>query len=263
MNKKQTIIIILQFLIILILGVLLLKKEFDPDFIKTSENFLRNEIIAKEIIIREMGGLIEEADKDFTDEFDADFDESYLYVPFSHPFMLSRIYERSLSILGLIEDLEKEIAQNRNVDASKITGFSKDNHFYMNESLLSMIELLNNPSYKKHEKQYVLLLIKNYYLQKYILQFDESSIPLAYGQAINYAEQDTVNFGEIYHSQILFNALDAAGNIVVFENGDTVKYGKFEEKALKKGDNHKKGYMKILRRGGWLTYEFDIDYFVK
>lgn len=81
---------------------------------------------------------------------------------------------------------------------------------------------------------------------------------------INYAKRDTVNLGEIYQSQILFNAIDIKGNIIVFENGDTIRYGNFEEKAMKKGHNKKRGYMQISHNnGGTLFYEVNIDYFVK
>ena len=125
-----------------------------------------------------------------------------------------------------------------------------------------MIELLNSSNYDSREKKYILLLIKNHCLQGCISQFD-NSIPLAYGRVVNYAERDTVNLGETYRSQVRFEAIDVAGNIVVFENGDTLKYGNFEEKAIKRGHNHRKGQMEIAGRGRSIIYEVNIDYYVK
>lgn len=263
MNKKCTIIIIVQSIIILILVIIFFKQKHNTDFINITEAFLKGEITSKEVSISEMESLIKKADINFIEEFNVSFNDSYFYVPFSHPWMLSQIYNKILSIIDLTKELEKEIVQNRDIDTEKLIIFSQENHFYIPDRLMSMIKLLNNPNYSPWEKQYILLLIKNYYLQRYISQFDESSIPLAYGQVMNYAESDTVNLGDVYQSQILFNVIDATGNLVVFENGDTIRYGKFEEKATKKGHNHKKGYMEISRRGGSITYEVNIDYYVK
>lgn len=263
MNKKYIIVIILQFVVILILGVILFKQEYNADFIKVSKDFLKEEIKSKQISILKMGNLIEKVDKNFIEKADKNFNSSYQYIPPSHPRMLFRIYHEALSVLNLIEELEKEIEQNKDINVKKIIDFSENNYFYIDEKLMSMIKLLENPNYGKQEKQYILLLIKNYYLQECISLFNDGSIPLAYGRVINYAERDTVNFGEIYQSQILFNAIDATGNIIIFENGDTIRYGKFEEKATKRGHNNKKGYMEISHREGTLIYEVNIDYYVK
>ena len=266
--KKYTIVIIIQSVVILILGIILFMRQnrnidfVNTDFLKVSETFLKEEIRNKEVVdIGKMADFIEKADKDFIEKADKDFN-GYRYIPFSHPRMLFRVYHKTLSVLNLIEELEEEIDKGINVNTKKIIDFSEDNFFHIHEELMSMIKLLNNSHYGSWEKRYVLLLIKNYYLQECISQFDESS-PLAYGRVINYAKRDTVNFGEIYQSQILFNAIDATGNIIIFENGDTIKYGKFEEKATKRGHNHKRGYMEISRRGGTVNYEVNIDYFVK
>lgn len=263
MNKKHIIIIIFLSVVVLILGLILIRQRGNTMLVKESEAFLKNEIENQELRILKMGDFIEKADKNFIEKADKNFNDTYSYIPFSHPRMLYRIYNDALNVLDFTKKIEAEINQDIDIDTRKIIDFAEDNNLYINKSLMSIIKSLNSPNYSSWEKQYVLLLIKNHLLQKCISQFDES-IPLAYGQVINYAERDTVNFGEIYQSQILFNAIDATGNIIVFENGDTLKYGNFEEKAMKRGPNKKRGYMQISHNnGGTIFYEVKIDYFVK
>ena len=270
MNKKHIIIIIFLSVVVLILGLILFIRQnhnldvVNTNFLKVSETFLKDEIESKEVRIKKMGNFMKKADKNYIEKADKNFNGSYRYIPFSHPRVLFRTYNKALNVLDLTKEIEKEINQNIDVDTKKIIDFSEDNNFYINEELMSIIKLLNSPNYGSWEKQYVLLLIKNYYLQECISQFDEGSTPLAYGRVFNYAERDTVNLGEIYRSQILFNTIDAMGNVVIFDNGDTLKYGNFEEKAIKKGHNNRKGYMEIFNgEGGSAIYEVNINYYVK
>jgi len=262
MSKKHIMIIILQSVVIVILGTVLFKQKESTNFFKINEAFLQDEIKWKEIDIRKMGNLMEKVDKDFIEKADKNFNDSYIHDPFSHTRWLFRMYHDALSVLNLTKELEKEIDQNRDIDTKEIIDFLKDNRFYVNDVLTSMIELLNSSNYDSREKKYILLLIKNHFLQKCISRFDKST-PLAYGRVVNYAERDTVNLGETYRSQVRFEAIDVAGNIVVFENGDTLKYGNFEEKAIKRGHNHRKGQMKITGREESVLYDVNIDYYVR
>ena len=266
MSKKHIIVIILQSVVIVILGTVLFKQKESTNFFKINEAFLQDEIKRKEIDILKMGDLIKKADKDFIEKVKVDkncyFNDSYFWDVFSHPLWLSSIYRNALSILDLTKELEKEIEQNIDIDTKGIIDFLKDNYFYDNNRLTLMIELLNNSNYDSREKKYILLLIKNHYLQECISRFD-NSIPLAYGRVVNYAERDTVTFGETYRSQIRYEAIDVAGNIVIFENGDTLKYGNFEEQAIKRGHNHRKGQMEITGKERSVIYEVNIDYYVR
>jgi len=246
MSKKHVIIIIFLSIIILILGITLFTQNRSTNFIKISEDFLKGEIISNEIAIKHLGNLMKKADENnYTNYF-------------------FKTYDVALTILGLTKELQKEIEQNiTNVNTKKIIDFSENQGFYVDEKLMSMISLLSSSNYDSQEKQYILLLIKNHFLQKCISHFYSHSLPLAYGQIINYAKRDTVNFGEVYQSQILFNAMDVRGNIITLENGDTIKYGKFEEKAIKRGHNNKKGYMQISYGSKTDFYEVNIDYYVR
>lgn len=214
--------------------------------VKISTTFLEEEINDKELKIKHIGDMLKKVDKD----------------EYNDVFFL--IYNDALTIINLTQEIQKEIEyKSKEINTKKILDFSNDS-FYNSKELLSMIKLLNSSNYEIQEKKYLLLLIKNYYLQECIEHFYNQSSPLMGGEVINYAKRDTVNLGEIYQSQILFNAIDIKGNIVVFENGDTIRYGNFEEKAIKRGHNKRKGYMQISF-GESITsfYEVNIDYFVK
>lgn len=246
MNKKHIIIITLLSIIILILGVILFKQNQTTSMVKISTTFLEEEISDKEIKIQYIGNMLKKVEKD----------------EYNDVFFL--IYNDALTVINLTQEIQKEIEnQSKEINTKKIIDFLNDS-FYNSEELLSIIKLLNSSNYEIQEKQYLLLLIKNYYLQECIEHFYNHSSPLIGGEVINYAKRDTVNLGEIYQSQILFNAIDIKGNIVVFENGDTIRYGNFEEKAVKKGHNQRKGYMQISF-GESITsfYEVNIDYYVK
>ena len=246
MNKKQVIITIFLLIIIAILRVILFTPNRSTDFIKISELFLKEQNRNNEVVIKHMGDFVEKADKNNYTEY------------------FFKIYNDALIVLDLTQELQKKIEENMpDVNTKKIVDFADERNFYVDEELMSMIKLLSSPNCDSWEKQYVLLLIKNCFLQQCISRFHNNSLPLAYGQIINYAKNDTVKFGEVYQSQILFNAMGVRGNVIILENGDTIKYGAFEEKAIKRGNNSKKGYMQIPYVGANYYYEVNIDYFVK
>lgn len=246
MNKKNLIVIILLSLVILILGVIIFKKSYNVNLMEINETFLDRDIRNKEIKIKHWGELLENGEKDKYNTF------------------FFQTYQDALTIIDLINELQKEIDQNaRNLNINKVIEFS-NNRFYISEELMRMLMLLNNTNYGIQEKRYILLIIKNYYLQECISHFYAQSVPLIGGEVINYAKRDTVNLGEIYKSQILFNAIDILGNITVFENGDTIRYSNFEEKATKRGYNNKKGHMQIsYGESTTAVYDVSIEYYVK
>jgi hypothetical protein len=141
-------------------------------------------------------------------------------------------------------------------------------------SLLNIIKTLWNDNLSTEERLFRLDIVANQICQEYLLYIHTHAIPI-YGKIINYAKKDTVNFGEIYQSEILFGAFGFGNNLVVMgdndtlkdyismENGDTLKDYIFKEKALKLGHNHRSGYYTFFTENGFAVYEVDINYFVK
>jgi hypothetical protein len=128
--------------------------------------------------------------------------------------------------------------------------------------LLNVIKSVKKGNLSKEEKLFRIDIIMNQILHEYLLYNHTHAIP-AYGKVINYANKDTVKIGEIYQSKIFFEAFGFGNNLVIMENGDTLKDYIFKEKPLKIGDNHRKGYYTLFTENGFAVYEVNINYYVK
>ena len=265
MSKKNIISVIL-FIVIIIESVFIVilctrNTNVDSTVLQIQDEFVQDMVKAQEVQMYHIGHIVAQSDENFIKMDTIKIGSSYSYIPFSHPKILVRYYNNLNNIHTLLKNTENTLSQN--VDTTLITETLKGNGILIGENMRILIGILNSTKYSLAEKRHTLSLIKIFCLQESINMFGNNATPLSYAKIINYPEKDTVRLGDTYRSQILFSPMDVAGNIIVLDNGDTIKYGFFEEKATKKGWNHHVGKMEILNYSGCSFFDVDIDYFVK
>ena len=263
MNKKNLAITIQS--IIILIGIVVIfcthNTSVDPTVWQIQDDFLQDMVKYQEAQIYHIGNIVSKFDCNIVKMDTSQIDNSYKYIPFSHPKILVRYYNNLNNIHTLLKNTKNTLPQN--VDTTLFVETLKENGIHIGENMRKLIGIMNSPKYSLAEKRHTLSLIKIFCLQESINMFGDNATPLSYAKIINYSEKDTVKLGDTYRSQIIFSPMDVAGNVIILDNGDTIKYGFFEEKAMKKGWNHHMGKMEILNYSGSAFFNVDIDYFVK
>lgn len=172
-------------------------------------------------------------------------------------------YNTILSIENTIQSLKTIINSGRSLNENEIMDFISALDI-QDTDLREIIFSVFKSKSTQTEKLLYLNFIQNILLEEEILNFNSRLSPFSYGNVINIAAKDTVSYGETYTSSIIFNVEDVRGNMIIMDNGDTIRGGKFEEKVTQFGHNTKKGYLRLLV-GDYTTlvYEVNIDYYVK
>jgi hypothetical protein len=171
-------------------------------------------------------------------------------------------------IIHISQAIQKEIMNSSdNIDVTDLKNYIKNETIDKDEAALFdvFINQLTSKKYDSDEKSFALLVIENYFLKEKLFDyFQWKTIPIQGGQVLNLAQKDTVKYGEFYSSKIIFHVKDLKDNIIVFNNGDTIRNGEFKEHALIKGWNKKSGYLQIHRNEGVVSfYKVNVEYYVK
>jgi hypothetical protein len=173
-------------------------------------------------------------------------------------------YNKLVFISKLYQNMKINILKNEKIDneCELLYKFIEEQIVLEPDKIFfDVIKEVKNRNKSIEARMLNLEIIINYLLNDYLQALHVHSIP-AIGEVFNYTDKDTIGFGDIYYSKISFEPI-GFGNYVIMDNGDTLKDCIFEEKALKLGNNHHKGYYYCIAENGAVLYEFDINYYVK
>lgn len=135
------------------------------------------------------------------------------------------------------------------------------------QNVISSIPTDDSNNESKLSKLYV---VENLLIQDYLTYIYSNSIIVSRAELINISQNDTINLGESYSSQLVFSSFDITGNKDVYEriNENEIKQinineSCYKEKPNKKGHHHHNimvFYNGFYETKGWET---SIDYYVR